>query len=149
MNEIIEYLKNKNLKISDSIDEIVNTFFGTIVTEAINYWHNRNCDFIDNFESHNIFERPDSVIAKMDKEYRQIFMKLNDIEKDKIKNLFIETIEGVLFSLFVRLDQSPKGSWKIIFESEDGKQKGIVNKDTELHEDLYEWLEMNKKINNS
>ena len=140
MEKLITYLKNKNIEIPGSINEIVNLFFGALVSDSVNYWFNKNCDFIDNKERFKPFERPDSDLAKKDINYRKIFSKLNNEEKENLKNLIKESLEGVLFSLFVKLDQSPIGDWKILLK--EGQYEGIANSGTELHEDLYKWLKI-------
>jgi hypothetical protein len=138
--EIISYLKNKNIEIPEKIDEIINLYFGSLVSISINYWFDRCCDFMDNMEPPQPFVRPDSDIAKTDKNYREIFSKLNNESKEQLKNLIKESLEGVLFSVFENLDQSSIGEWKISLKSVDGNEKGFVNSDTELHEDLYKWI---------
>ena len=135
-------LKNKNIEIPENTNEIINVFFGVLVSESINYWSDRSSDYIDNTESAESFERKDSDIAKMDKNYRESFSKLNEKTKGLLKNLLKESIEGVLFSIFLKMDQTNFGEWKISIKSKNGEELGIVNNDTELHEDLYNWINL-------
>jgi hypothetical protein len=138
--EIIKHLKNKNIKIPLNNDECINLFFGALVIESIGYWYDRSCDFIDNEKPSKPFERENSKIAKQDKIYRKNFSGLNNETKEQLKQIIKESIEGVLFSIFCRMDQTFDGGWKIKLETEYGEEIGTANKKTELHEDLYNWI---------
>ncbi|MDR0576001.1 MAG: hypothetical protein LBI87_00295 [Candidatus Accumulibacter sp.] len=134
--KMIAYLKSKDIEIPEDTNQITNLFFGTLVVDSIKYWHGRSCDFMDNNEPSKPYVRLNSAIAKTDKNRREIFSNLNKETKEQIKDLIRESIEGVLFSLFAKIDED----WKLILKTNGENKKGIVNNDTELHEDLYKWI---------
>jgi hypothetical protein len=45
--DIINYLKNKEITIPEKDDEILNYYFGLLLVEKINYWINRGYNFIE------------------------------------------------------------------------------------------------------
>jgi hypothetical protein len=144
--KIIEFLKNENIEIPDNDDAIVNLYFGSMVIKKINYWINWCNDFVDNSEPAQPYVRMNEA-AKKDKDYRSSLSKLDDTAKEQLKKLIKETIEGIMFSFLLDLDQPSVGEWKLTLEKEDGKKIGIVNKGDDLHENLYYWMNIfNKKI---
>jgi hypothetical protein len=137
---IIKYLESKKIEIPNDDNELLNLYFGTLVVNSINYWFNRSCDFVDNENPKEPFEREWSEIAKEDKMYRKHFMPLDNEVKIQLKKLFKESLEGVIFSVLQTIDEMDNCEIKI----SKNDLMGIINKDRELHEDLYNWINLFK-----
>ena len=140
-NEIASYLEeyNINTDVLKDDNEYVNMFFGTLVSQSIDYWFNNSSKFIENNETEETFSQLNDDKKRMYKNNMEILSQLNIDTKEIIKQLVKESIEGALFSLFVKMHQSPYGKFKIILESENGKKLGIVNNKIDLHEELFKW----------
>jgi len=140
--DIMNYLElyNINTKTIKDNNDLINLFFGTLVTETIIHCLDNSYNFIENKEPVETFKHLDENIQKKYIKQMDILSKLNCETKDIIKQLIKTTLESVLFDLFVKMDDTPQyGKFKIIFESENGEENGIVNYDSELHEDLFKW----------
>ena len=140
-NEIASYLEeyNVNVDVLKDDNEYVNMFFGTLVSQSIDYWLENSSKFIENNETEETFSQLNDDKKRMYKNNMEILSKLNLDVKEIIKQLIKESMEGALFSLFVKMDQPPYGKFKIILESEDGGKIGIVNNNVDLHEELFKW----------
>ncbi len=136
--KIVAFLESKNIKIPSDENEMVNLFFGALVVNKIDYWSEWSFDFIDNEKPKIPFER-ENALARQDKAYRASFLHLDSEAKNQLKKLIRESIEGVTFSMLLELDE---GEWNVELQQTKEKKIGVVNADSELHEDLYKWIEL-------
>jgi hypothetical protein len=137
-NEIIEFIKENNIENICNDNEILNKYIGKLIIGKLSYWKEWAYDFINNKEPKEPFVRKDSEIAIKDKTYRKYFSNLDEEIKKQLKNLINEIMEGIIFSVLSTFDGIDGMEIKIKYED----IQGIINKETELHEDLYEWIKL-------
>jgi hypothetical protein len=83
-------------------------------------------------------------VAKQDKEYRNCFNKLTERKKIIIKKLLKESIEGIIFSTLLLFDEMDNCKIELTKEN----ITTILNKNVDLHEEYYKWLNIfNEKEN--
>ena len=135
---IVKFLKENNIETFCNDNEILNKYIGKIIIGKLNYWKEWTYDFINNKEPKKPFERKDSEIAIQDKTYRKHFSNINKESKIQLKKLINEILEGIIFSILSEFDEIDEMEIKINYED----IQGIINKETELHEDFYEWIKL-------
>jgi len=141
IKKIKAHLEEYNIntkKIKDN-NELVNLYFGTMVSQSIDYWLKKGSDFIENKEPLETYQYLEENIKNMYKEQMEILSKLDNKTKNVIKNLIKISMEGALFTLFAEMDQSEYGNWEIKFNIYNGKKNGVVNNNLDLHEDFHKW----------
>jgi hypothetical protein len=150
MKELIEkYVVDKfgNIEIpglEEEKQDLARALLGISLISSLDNWLSSAFDLVDNPKRDKPFIR-DNVVSKKDKAYRAAFANLDNVVKEKIKQLIADTATGVMFSTLVTFDQFDFGELqiKLVPKTLNGEKEELdLNKKCEdLHDELPEWIE--------
>src|SRR5262249_44458752 len=95
--------------------DVAQTLLGIRGVGISDYWFEYARDLVVNPQPETPYIRAWSDVAKKDKAYRDAFATLNDEQRRAILRLLRQVSDGVVYSVFVELDQFPHANVVISF----------------------------------
>jgi hypothetical protein len=125
--------------------EVARAILGRKLMGSFDYWAMYAFDFMDNAEAASSYPSTSPLYQK-DIYFRGGLRDLSDEQRAVVKQLLLETMEGVLFSALVALDQFPLPDYELTLTLKNEEQPAdnlqiAPYKGMDLHDELTGWVQ--------
>jgi hypothetical protein len=125
--------------------ELARAILGRKLMGSFDYWAMYAFDFMDNSEAASTYP-PTSILYQKDSYFRGGLRDLSDEQRAVVKQLLLETMEGLLFSTLVALDQFPLADYELTLTLENEEQPDHAlqiapYRGMDLHDELTGWVQ--------
>jgi hypothetical protein len=125
--------------------DVAQTLLGISGVGICDYWYEYARDLVVNPQPEKPYVRAWSEVAKKDRAFRDVFATLNDEQRQAVLRLLRQVSDGVVYSVFVQLDQFPHANVVINFvnREDDAAVYSVQALPGEfgLHERWHQWVQ--------
>lgn len=122
---------------------LARALFGRQLIAKFDSWIKHALDFLENPARQESFQR-NSKIDLENKYFRAGLQNLEPAQNKVIRDLICTTVQGMLFSALVTLDQSPFGKYELLLMPSQTKDSSGISLFTDLpdqlHDELNDWI---------